>query len=219
MKRVVSVLTSLALLAGCASPALAQKSPDQGPPAPAVEYNARAWKEFVSREGAFSVRMPAEPKPGRQEVNSPAGKLSNYTHMATTGVGVYAVVYMDLPSYSDSPEVVRKALDGGRDNMLASDPAKRLLSETEVSVEGHPGREWFVADRALLYRSRTFFAKGRFYQILLATSLGTAFNNGRASASASDRTDFYEGVCEKFFGSFKLLPPYAGEKPAAPQER
>lgn len=206
MKRITSILLSLAVLAGCASSALAQRRRAARPPAPA----ASPWKEFVSKEGGFSVMMPAEPKLSRQDVDTPLGKIPNYIHMAITEAGAYGVGYGDFPRYSETPEFVGKVLDGARDRVLAVDASRRLLGERDIYVAGHQGREWFVADANFLYRAETFMAKGRFYQLLLLAPLGVAFDGGRAGADASGRTAFYESISKKFFGSFKLMPPYAG---------
>lgn len=176
------------------------------PPAPSVEHNANAWKEFVSQEGRFSVRMPAEPKLNRQEANTALGKLPVYFYSAETRVGGYMVGYSDFPKRDESPELLSAVLNGARDNVLAGDASRKLLSEKEVTIEGYPAREWLVADNHLLFRAETFLAKGRFYQVLFIAPLNVAFNNGRASANAADRTDFYEDISRRFFGSFKLLP-------------
>lgn len=179
------------------------------PPAPAVEYKPNAWKEFVSQEGRFSVRMPAPPKLNRQEADTPSGKVPSYLYVAEDRAGGYMVGYADFPNYSESPDFVRAVLDGVRDKVLASAPGMRLLSEKEITVEGHAGRELLVTNGYLLFRAETFLARGRSYQLLLVTLLNAAFNNGRAGMDAADMTDFYTGLSKRFFGSFKLLPASA----------
>lgn len=206
MKGLASILLALAVLAGCAASAPAQRRRTARPPAPV----ASAWKEFVSKEGGFSVLLPAEPKLSRQDVDTPLGKIPNYIHMAITEAGAYGVGYGDFPRYQETPEFVGKVLDGALARVLAVDANRRLLGERDVVVAGYRGREWFVADATFLYRAETFLARGRFYQVLLLAPLGVAFDGGRAGADASGRTAFYESVSKKFFGSFKLLPPYAG---------
>jgi TonB family protein len=185
------------------------------PPAPAVEYDPDAWKELVSREGRFSVRMPAEPQLHQQEVDTPLGKLPTYLHVAETGGRSYVVVYTDFPQSTESPAFAGAVIGGARDRMLAADASRKLLGEKEVAVEGYSGREWFVADNQRLYRAKAFLVKGRFYQLLLVAPLGSAFNTGRAGANAADRTGFYEDISKRFFGSFELLPLSATAKGAA----
>ncbi|HEV2864197.1 MAG TPA: hypothetical protein VGX48_24580 [Pyrinomonadaceae bacterium] len=206
MKRITSAFLLLAALACCAASAEAQRRRPARPPAPA----ASPWKEFVSKEGGFSVLLPAEPKLSRQDVDTPLGKIPNYLHMTVTEASAYVVGYGDFPKFSETPEFVGNILDGARDRLLATDASRRLLGERDIVVAGHRGREWLVADAKFLYRAETFMARGRFFQVLLLAPLGVAFNSGRAGANAAGRTAFYEGISKKFFGSFKLLPPYAG---------
>ena len=204
MRRLIRVGILFTVLFGSAALARAQAPPP--PPPPSVEYNPNAWKEFVSQEGRFSVRMPAEPKLNRQEVDTALGKLPAYFYTAMTGVGGYMAGYSDFPKYSEEPQFISAVLNGARDQVLASDASRKLLSEKEVMIEVFSAREWLIADNRLLFRAETFLAKGRLYQLLFIAPLNVAFNNGRASANAANRTDFYEAISKRFFGSFKLLP-------------
>jgi hypothetical protein len=210
-----TTLLLVALLAGAISCFAQTGTPSAGPQPPSAEYNPKAWKEFVSQEGGFSVRMPAEPKLNRQEVDTAMGKLPISFYTATTGTGGYMAGYTDFPKYSEEPQFVGAVLDGARDNVLASDSNRKMLSEKEVTIEGFPAREWLIADNLLLIRAETFLARGRLYQILFVAPLNVAFNNGRASVNAADRTVFYEETCKRFFGSFKLLPASAATEGTA----
>lgn len=174
----------------------------QGPPAPAAEYGTEAWKEFTSEQGRFSVRMVGAPRPDEQEVETPLGKIRAHLYIAQTNTAGYMVGYADFPGARETPEYVKAVLDGARDRVLAG--GGRLLSESEIKVEGYAGREWLIVDGPLLFRARAFLAKDRFYQVVLAAPLSVAFTTGRPSAEASARTDLYEQMSERFFGSFKL---------------
>jgi hypothetical protein len=207
MNRVAQVALLLLAVAAAGSPCVAQAGePSDGPPPPAAEYSAKAWRELTSQVGRFSVRVPATPKLGQKDIDTALGKLLTYFETAETSAGMYAVIYSDFPNYLESPDTAGRVLDGARDRVLSADAGRKLLVERESPVEGHPGREWLVADAQALFRAQTFLVKKRFYQVLYVAPLGVAFNNGRASASAADRTGFYEDNWKKFFGSFKLLP-------------
>jgi TonB family protein len=210
LNKITKTALLLIALVSASTLCLAQTSkPSVEPPPPptsAVEYNPNAWKEFVSKEGGFSVRMPAEPRLLQQETNTPLGKLPTFLYVAQTGARGHMVAYTDFPQYSESPDFVSAVLNGARDKVVASDSGRKLLSEKEVTIGAYSGREWLVADDQLLYRAETFLAKGRLYQLLLVAPLNFAFSNGRASADAADRTDFYEDISKRFFGSFKMLP-------------
>lgn len=211
MERLARALFLASLVAACGAAVRAQGTP--APPAPAVEYNAGAWKEFVSPEGRFSVNVVATLRPSKQQVDTAIGKIDNHLYIAQTGTGGYMVAYADFPPYPETPEAVVAILNGARDQVLSADKSRNLLSEKEITLEGYGGREWLVEDGKWLYRARTFMAKRRLYQVLLLAPLNVAFKSGRPSADARDFTDLYEGMSSRFFGSFKLLP--AGG-PAAP---
>ena len=216
MKRIAGYALLLLALACAASHARAQGGPPPPPPPPAVEYNPNAWKEFSSEEGKFSVRMPAEPKLNRQDVDTPLGKLPVYLYVAQTGSGGYMVGYSDFPNYSETPEFLAAVYKGARDKVLSADAARRLLSETEIKIEGYAGREWLIADASMLYRAQTFLVKGRLYQLLFLAPNRLAFKSGQPSENASDRTGFYEEISKRFFGSFGLLHSGASEPPPKP---
>lgn len=213
MHKIIRAALLLFVLASTSALCFAQRGKPSGepppPPAPAVEYNPNAWKELASPEGRFSVRMPAEPKLNSEEVGTAFGKIPARYYTATTGVGGYMAGYSDFPKHSEEPQFISAVLDGARDKVLAADAGRKLLGEQEVTVEGFPAREWLIADKSLLFRAETFLAQGRFYQLLFVAPLNVAFNNGRASANAADRTVFYEDICRRFFGSFRLLPASA----------
>jgi TonB family protein len=203
----------LILFSGYTTAARAQDPPP--PPAPAAEYNDIAWKPFVSPEGGFSVRMVGTPRLSEKEADSPLGKLPLHLYTAQGDAGGYMVAYADFPRHSESPEFVSAVLNGARDRVLSADKSKRLLSEREVKIDGHDGREWMMEDGKSLFRARTFMANGRFYQLLLVTPLNVAFNSGRADDSGM--TDLYEDMSKRFFDSFKLIPFITGAGMATPK--
>ena len=70
-----------------------------------------------------------------------AGKLPHARYALITDTAAYIVSYTDNPYSSEDPALVKRALDSGRDNVLAQDPSMgmKLLSEKEVVLEGTPG--------------------------------------------------------------------------------
>ncbi|HVG35587.1 MAG TPA: energy transducer TonB, partial [Pyrinomonadaceae bacterium] len=115
------------------------------------------------------------------------------------------VTYADFPFQSEEAGVVRKLLDGGRDNMLAKDQGIKLISEKEMTLDGATGREMFVQQKDFIIRSRSFFVKGRLYQLAFGTLKNLVFKTGQPSPNPQDRTELYEATANKFFDSFKLL--------------
>lgn len=171
-----------------------------------MEYNDSAWKEFSSDAGGFTVLMPGTPDSTTVAVETPAGKLPHALYSLITGAAAYVVSYTDHPHKSEDPEAVKRALDAGRDYVLAHDPSLKvkLLGERETALEGHPGREWLFHGEGFVLRARAFFVNGRIYQLSLSGPPGMAFKNGRPSADPGDRTDFFERISAKFLDSFRL---------------
>lgn len=182
----------------------AQSGNPPPPPAPAIEYNASAWKETSSAVGDFTVLMPGTPTLTTEQVETDAGKISNRLLHLSTKTAVYMVSFADFPVRLDEPDVVKQALDASRDNILAEDKSTNLLSEKEIDFNGQAGREWLIQKGKDMIRVRAFFIKERFYQIGISTPLNVAFKTRQPSANPQDRTDFYEATSTKFLDSFKL---------------
>lgn len=220
MKRITQSALLLLALMSTSSLCFAQtgKTSDElpPPPAPAVEYNDSAWKVFTSPEGGFSIKMIGTPQPMTKDIDSPFGKLSLHGYATETHAGGYLVAYNDFPKYSESPEFIKALLDGGRDSLLSSDKNRKLLSEKEVTLVGHVGREVLVDDGKFVTRVRMFLVKGRLYQIVLVTPLNVTFKTGRSSPNPDERTAFYEEISKSFFDSFKLIPASGSEVQPTP---
>jgi TonB family protein len=176
-------------------------------PAPAIaaEYNAEAWKEFAPPEGGFSVLMVGAPKYRTQEVASGPDRVVRHIYTAGSVNANYVVMFADLSAYPKAPESIREVLDAGRDALLAGSKEKTVLSEKEMAVAGHIARDLLVDGGTKFYRVQFFYAGGRLFQLELETPTNVAFKLGRPSSDAHDWTDLYQSMCEKFFGSFKLL--------------
>src|SRR5947209_4890228 len=110
---------------------------------------ARSPQEFKSNAGGFSVMTPValtehvqiQPIPG-------AGAIEMHNFTGETPYRGYVVVYNDYPILvSVSMKVMdpQKILDGAAQRSLTAYKNAKLLHNSKVSLEGHPGRE-FVCD-------------------------------------------------------------------------
>ncbi len=179
------------------------------PPPAATEYNKSAWKEFSSAEGRFTVSMPGTATLTTQEEAVGPLKIPHAIYTLSTGAASYFVSYGDLPASSTDPALIKRSLDAGRDNALAENPSNKLLSEKDIVLDGHAGREWLVSASPYVFKARAYYVKGRLYQLMLAAPLNVVFNNGRPSADPRDRTDFYDMLSSRFLDSFKLTATQA----------
>jgi TonB family protein len=212
----------MALAVSC-SPCLAQASkPSDEPPAPAVEYNPKAWKEFSSAGGRFTVLLPGTPTEKIQSRDSPAGTLDVHEFILITSA-YYGVTYIEYPSSIEGGGDVKAFLDG----MIGAGVkgiGGTLLEEEDTPLDGHPGR--FVRVQAgdgYVMRIRSYVVGNRIYQISI-----TMREAGAPQAIAR----FHDETAAKFLDSFRLVSGvadtehrvvkgYAGEGGgvAAPAER
>jgi hypothetical protein len=194
-------LTIIALIIS-ALPSYAQESKSKPilsepvpPPAPSVEYNPGAWKEYSSERGRFTILFPGTPV---EDDNSSMGFEGRKSMLTTTAV--YAVFYQDWPAefqhdLEKEGSLRQQFFDKGRDAVIAQLKAKPL-SEADISLDGHPGRltKMSVAD-ATIIREKRFVVGKRFYQIMIITP---------RELLAPDGGQFDESRATKFLDSFKL---------------
>ena len=215
MRYILRYAFYLSLVIVCDLPVHAQEqksSPSPQPhPSPAVtESPPPNWQEFSSAEGGFKVLLPGIPANSTDTVDTIAGPLVTHNYVLETKLGAYFVAYLDLSLPSNEPEVIRRVLDGGRDEALSR--GGKLLDESDITLDGIVGRELIVDKDGMIIRTRMFLLKGgRTYQAVFGTTPEVAFKNGKPSANAGDRTDSYEAISAKFFNSFRITPAAAGE--------
>lgn len=152
----------------------------------------RDWREFQFPQGGFSVLLPGKPRKDTRNVRIdgtqvPLEMLSLQTKGAAYGIG-----YADFPP-SGTAEMRARRLAAARDQLVAN-IAGELATDREVSIEGHPGREFRaegqVAGEAFVTTARVYAVGDRLYEIAVVA---------RASEAARADPDL-------FLGSFKLMP-------------
>ena len=194
--KLFSIVLVLTLLAGTGAA--------QNPPPPVGEYNAKAWKEFNSKEGRFSVSLPGTPKPENRTQETPLFSITTHAFVLQTDMALYFVSYADLPLPPGplTAEDRKEALDTTRERIIGG--GARIISESEVSIAGNAGTEVLAEKNGLILRARFALIEGRLYQMILGAQANTVFINGKVSPKAADRTDLFEQTSAKFFDSFKL---------------
>lgn len=144
--------------------------------------------------GGFSVLMPGKPLVESQEVETPLGKLINHVHSAEASEMNFAVMYSDFPEPVTDINVINRMLDNARVQGLSAVHGE-LTSEKAISLDGNPGREWFVRlPSGALLRARAYWVTQRFYQIMVQS---VATKNPEINKSR-------EVLIKKFFDSFTL---------------
>ena len=153
--------------------------------------------EYVSAAGRFKIKFPGVPQEFETPYDLNPGQF--VTHFVTLATDVtHTVNYTDFPTNMEKPEIVKQFLDNARDVALlrVAKDGPRILSETDVSMEGHPGRLLRVELRGdALIRSRLVVVGTRVYVLSVTTP------------KRPDAQGEYEKLATIFFDSFKLISP------------
>jgi hypothetical protein len=179
-------------------PVMAQeKKPILPAGAQTVIIDGPSGTEYVSAAGRFKIRFPGVPQEFEGTYDTKLGQIASHLVMLAADI-THAVNYTDYPMNIEQPELVKGVLDNARDGGLArvAKEEPRILSETDVSIEGHPARFLRVelkGDAIIRYK---FVVVGNRVYVL---SVGTP---KRPDAQAE-----YERLATTFFDSFKLMTP------------
>jgi hypothetical protein len=152
-----------------------------------------APKEFKSEAGRFAVLTPVPLREESKTLETEAGKIE--LHLFTGQLNDLALVigYSDYSPEAAPPGYADKMLDGARNGMVGNTQG-RLVSETNISLSGYPGRElvievWSEDRPPATFKGRLFMVKNRLYQVTVVAP------RGKAGDQAID----------DFLQSFKLL--------------
>lgn len=128
------------------------------------------WKEFSSKEGAFSVLMPGTPTEQTQKADTQAGTIEVHMFIFEQNGAAYMVGYNDYPEAIVQQADPSKMLDGARDGMVSNTQGK-LLGEQVISLDKYPGREIQIetSDGKLTMKNRVYLVNNRLYQVGVVT--------------------------------------------------
>lgn len=183
--------------------------PSSEPTASVVEYNDGAWKEFASSEGRFTVLMPGVPKEMAFQSETKSGTVRYKSYTVRTPSAIYYVMYSDSAEPPKDAVQLKAALDL-LPGMLPEKQGWTFLSKKEAVQDGVPARDWLVTSSLGVMTRRAFFSGGRLYFVTVFTTPNVAFKDGKPSADQAARTELYERITSKFFGSFHLVPAQGG---------
>jgi hypothetical protein len=100
---------------------------------------ATGWVDFVSTEGGYRSRFPAEPGLSKLEVTGVAGeKITQFVATANDGNAGYLSGYFDISAGSSY------SLDKARDSMVQAVKGD-LNKEVSISLGEYPGRELSIS--------------------------------------------------------------------------
>jgi hypothetical protein len=130
----------------------------------------RAWKDFISPDGRFTVQFPGTPKQASQTQTTKLGPLDAKVFLLELPDGLYAVWYVDYPREALARNRPDELLDGARDGAVANVKGK-LAGETKITQNGFPGRELRIEvttrKGVAAATVRLYFVKERLYQAIV----------------------------------------------------
>jgi hypothetical protein len=138
------------------------------------------WIVYTSKEGGFSVALPAKPAASKQRVATATGHLDVHLFIVETkDDAAYVVSYSDLPAAEIKAGTAQKRLDHARDGAVDNARGK-LRTEKKIELAGFPGRELIIeTDKDVVIKMRIIAAKRRLYQTM-AMGSGAFFQSKNA---------------------------------------
>lgn len=144
------------------------------------------WKPFTSKEGGFTVALPAAgPSEGKRTVKTPAGNIEvTFYLVEVKDQGSYVVTFSDFSEEALKGGTDDKRLDNARDGAVQTAKGK-LKSEKRLMLGDYPGRELIIESEAKGgVRTRIYAVKGRLFQTMAA--------GGRAFLQTKETTQFLD---------------------------
>ncbi len=150
-------------------------------------------KEFKSEAGNFSVMTPAPLQDSVQQVETPSGEVALHLFTGQADEIAYVLGYCDYSPELAKLDYAERMLDGARDGAVENTKGK-LIAESSISLEGHPGREIVVQiaredQPPMILKGHFFMVKNRLYQVTVV----------------SPRSRAQDKAIDDFLQSFKLL--------------
>ncbi len=158
-----------------------------------------SWKTFASAPGGFSVRLPGTPMEDAPKEAAPSAS-TNHSYTLSIKDTVYILTYTDVAKETVAKSTPKALLNAARDGGIKNVNGK-LIAETEVKVNGYPGRD-VTASVSIdknpgSMRFRIVLADARLYMALFV-------GPGRSATGAQ---------IDEFLKSFKIVaPPTAADK-------
>ena len=127
--------------------------------------------EYSSAAGRFKIHFSGVPKEIEETQETNVGTLVSHTVLFVKDIAE-SVSYRDYPGNLELPNSIKRVLDDARDRGLTpfANEELHILSETNVSVEGHPGRLVHVEAKDQILRFKILVVANRMYVLMLRSS-------------------------------------------------
>src|SRR5262245_11712222 len=141
---------------------------------PPIATAQSGWEAVTSKEGGFSVEMPAKPSLTSSSTRKDKGGTTKvHTLGCETAGGVYIAQKIEFPT-AVAKGAEEQALDAERD-AFAAEWRGKVLSEKKVRAGGRPGRDFTIRGKpekdsgVLTVRVREYLDGRAVYAVLVAS--------------------------------------------------
>jgi len=121
------------------------------------------WVQFSTDDHSCKVLLPVEPKKQTKTKDTESGAIVSNIWISKPDFGLYLLGITDYPIDVDT----QRELELDRDNFLKAVNA-RLIDDSDITLSGHPGKEFTGASDTYTYKSRVYLVGRRVYQIVAA---------------------------------------------------
>lgn len=166
------------------------------------------WRDLEVSEGAFAVIMRGQPQYVRQDINTPAGKMTAHLYSSDRPDTYYAVGYVDYPLGLVAGSPPEQLLASVRDTWVRRVQGRLIASDATLRLDGkYPGLEFSAegsrpaAGKApprgdgqkpveTLLQARLYLVDQRLYQLIAMGRKG----------------ELPQGDVNRFLKSFRVIP-------------
>ena len=153
-----------------------------------VSQKISVWQEFSSKDGGFTVLLPAQPQENLVSLKTDLSQAAFHVFTVINGDKEYGVTYTDLPQPARAEKDTEKIFRAVRQLALTG-RHRELLKEQFLTLNDHPGREFTISEEpGRIIIDRAYLAGKRVYQVIASFP---------AAKGETDET-------KRFFESFRL---------------
>jgi len=169
----------------------------QTPVSATPEPQSKVWGEFSLPNGQFVVSMPGTPQSLAVPLEPKTLGLVAHVLALDKENESYAVTYVEFPNPVDEAPKSKAMLDVIAEKELTK-VAGKLMAQTEIAIDGHPGRELHIEVADGFWVDRIYLVGRRMYVV-------SAFA-AKIESDAKQISQQQEAVIRKYFETFKLKP-------------
>jgi hypothetical protein len=164
------------------------------------------WRDLEVSEGAFAVLMRAEPHYVRQDIDTPAGKMTAHLYSSDRPDSYYAVGYADYPLSLVAGTPPEQLFAGIRDTWVRRIEGRLVASDTSLKLAGkHPGLE-FSAEGTSARGSKVSDAAGKPIETFVQARLYLVDQRLYQVIAMGRKGEVPQGDVNRYLKSFRLVP-------------